>query len=336
MFDDKMKTVSESVDASSNNTDDVSLDQLVLNKPEKRPLNEESEGNLDNNIEERKKSKINDDDDIENNGQLTTSKRQIKKLQKHQKWLEQKEKRKEFNKEKKQEKKKWKAQMREAGIEIQKIKTTKMAESTCKQRIVLDMSYDDMMSDKDLCKCSSQILRCYSVNRRMENPMQLYICSYEGKIKETMAKHNGSEFWDIKYMEDSYDKVFKKEEIVYLTSESSNVLENIDENKVYIIGGLVDHNAFKGASLEAAENLGLAHARLPIDENIMMKTRKILTIIHVYEIISKVVSGVSWKESFMDTLPKRKMFSTWDNVDNLDHENCSLSDKQDEENKNST
>lgn len=27
--------------------------------------------------------------------------------------------------------------------------------------------------------------------------MQLYFCSYEGKIKETMAKHNGSEFWDV-------------------------------------------------------------------------------------------------------------------------------------------
>jgi len=31
----------------------------------------------------------------------------------------------------------------------------------------------------------------------MDNPMQLYFCSYEGKIKEIMAKHNGSEFWDV-------------------------------------------------------------------------------------------------------------------------------------------
>lgn len=31
----------------------------------------------------------------------------------------------------------------------------------------------------------------------MTNPLQLYFCSYEGKIKETMAKHNGSEYWDV-------------------------------------------------------------------------------------------------------------------------------------------
>lgn len=54
----------------------------------------------------------------------------------------------EVNREKKEERKKWKAQMREAGVEIPKVKTMKMAQSTCKQRIVLDMSYDDMMSNK--------------------------------------------------------------------------------------------------------------------------------------------------------------------------------------------
>lgn len=50
---------------------------------------------------------------------------------------------------------------------------------------------------QDLSKCSNQILRCYGVNRRMNNPMQLYFCSYEGKIKEIMNKHNGSESWDV-------------------------------------------------------------------------------------------------------------------------------------------
>lgn len=46
-------------------------------------------------------------------------------------------------------------------------------------------------------------------------------------------------------MTDSFDKIFKKEEIVYLTSDSSNVLNDLDDRKVYVIGGLVDHNSCK-------------------------------------------------------------------------------------------
>lgn len=66
--------------------------------------------------------------------------------------------------------------------------------------------------------------------------------------------------------EKSYLDLFPKERLVYLSSESENVLESLNQDDVYIIGGLVDHNRLKGITHKTALEQGLRHARLPIDE----------------------------------------------------------------------
>ena len=49
----------------------------------------------------------------------------------------------------------------------------------------------------------------------------------------------------INIRKESYAEVFGKDRVVYLTSESPNVLETLERCKVYVIGGLVDHNHHK-------------------------------------------------------------------------------------------
>lgn len=50
---------------------------------------------------------------------------------------------------------------------------------------------------------------------------------------------------DITISTEHYSEVVPKEELVYLTSDSPNVLEELDPKKAYVIGGLVDHNHHK-------------------------------------------------------------------------------------------
>lgn len=75
--------------------------------------------------------------------------------------------------------------------------------------------------------------------------MQLYITSFNGKSKEEMSKHDGYENWDCYFHSEGYVDVFPKEKLVYLSSESDNIIKELEQDKIYIIGGLVDHNAHK-------------------------------------------------------------------------------------------
>jgi tRNA (guanine9-N1)-methyltransferase len=94
---------------------------------------------------------------------------------------------------------------------------------------------------------------------------------------------------------------------VYLTSDSPNEIQTLDPQKVYIIGGLVDHNRLKGITFQKAQTEGIATARLPIDHFFVMKTRKVLTVNQVLEILLAYASGShNWEEALLNVIPKRK------------------------------
>ena len=82
------------------------------------------------------------------------------------------------------------------------------------------------------------------------------------------------------FEERHYRELYPPADIVYLTAESDTVLMELDAQKVYIIGGLVDHNAHKGYCHAQATAAGLATARLPIVEFMTAKemTRRVITV----------------------------------------------------------
>ena len=234
------------------------------------------------------------------------SKKKIKKLIRKEAWKATREERKQKEKEKLKLRKKVAA---EAGIELpsrKRLKLCTMATSRCKQKIAVDLSFDNLMSDKDLNKCIKQIHRCYSNNRRAENPAQFYLTSFKGQCLEVMEKNVGFRNWDVYFEENNYLDIFPHSSVVYLTSDSDNVIETLDENKIYVIGGLVDHNGHKGLCHELAVKNGISHGRLPIGEYMNMKTSKVLTIDHVFQILLEVAQGKTWKDAFLTIIPARK------------------------------
>ncbi|XP_008558822.1 tRNA methyltransferase 10 homolog A [Microplitis demolitor] len=235
------------------------------------------------------------------------SKSQLKKIKKREKWLAQKPEKRRKERLKTKEKRAFaRANNIDLGPSRRELKKSTMENSTCRLTITIDMSFDDLMIDKDIAKLVKQILRCYTLNRRALAPVQFSLTSFNNKSKEQMEKHNGYQHWDVKFYEESYSKVYSDKKIIYLTSESENIIENLDEDCVYVIGGLVDHNCHKGLCHKLAVEAGIQHARLPLDKFLKMKARKVLTIDHVFEILLRMTEGKTWQGTFLQVLPMRK------------------------------
>ena len=76
-------------------------------------------------------------------------------------------------------------------------------------------------------------------------PLKVQLTSVEGEMKRLLSKLGGFDDWKLFQAEKPFYELFPKPDIVYLSPESPNVLREIDHSKVYIIGGLVDHNRLK-------------------------------------------------------------------------------------------
>ncbi|KAI0475447.1 tRNA-methyltransferase-domain-containing protein [Xylariaceae sp. FL0804] len=50
--------------------------------------------------------------------------------------------------------------------------------------VIVDCQFEDKMHEKELVSLANQVTRCYSENRNAQHPVQLYVSSYGGAMKE--------------------------------------------------------------------------------------------------------------------------------------------------------
>lgn len=236
------------------------------------------------------------------------SKRQRKKLLKQKQWEEQKDLRRQKRKEKRQKRKLERQSKLDSNSEGSGRKRMRREVVPSTLRLIVDCSFDDLMVLKDVKKLHKQIQRCYAENRKAFHPVQFYLTSHGGQLKSNMNENDkGWVNWkDIQIRTEHYSELIKKEDLVYLTSDSPDVLSDLDEKKAYVIGGLVDHNHHKGITYKKAVEQGIGHAQLPLGNFVKMNSRKVLAVNHVFEIILAYLEKRDWKEAFFSVLPQRK------------------------------
>lgn len=177
-------------------------------------------------------------------------------------------------------------------------------------KVCIDCSFGEKMSPKEIGSLSNQIRYSYAMNKRSKNPCYLSIANLAGQTYDNLTKVAG--FPDLWRNFNCSEKTIlemhtDKSKLVYLTADSDNMIENLDDNKTYIIGGIVDRNRLKGVTIAKAKELGIQTAKLPISQHLKLFATKVLTCNHVFEILLKYREhNKDWKTAMLDVLPKRK------------------------------
>merc|ERR1712146_447220 len=120
---------------------------------------------------------------------------------------------------------------------------------------------------KSLGKQLSYIIYCMKHATSMESTPILHLASYTGEVKDILEPINVHN-WKVLVHEKSVFDVFPAQNLVYLSPDSPNVLETVENDIIYVIGGIVDRTVSKGTSLNRAKEYGIRTAKLPLKEHI--------------------------------------------------------------------
>jgi tRNA (guanine9-N1)-methyltransferase len=204
--------------------------------------------------------------------------------------------------------------------------------------IIIDCDWESKHSEQTLKSLTQQIMFCYGINRRHDNPASLYLTGVGPLVTANLSKSNfqhwigttieSKDYIDLPYFSvtsqtapahgeaapdaaevtgnDNGTCPTKVKTLVYLTSDAEETIETLDPNCAYIIGGIVDRNKFKGATYNKAVAQGVRTAKLPIKENFDLGATHILTVNHVYGILLNFAKYQDWRQAIKEVLPSRK------------------------------
>ncbi|KAJ7896975.1 guanine-1-methyltransferase-domain-containing protein, partial [Mycena leptocephala] len=190
--------------------------------------------------------------------------------------------------------KKKKAEKRAAGEDLKQ----KPMKPPFGGRVVVDLGFDEKLTDKEINSLCNQLAETYGANRKAGKPFSLLFTSLTGKTLARLSQVHPYKQWkNTEWWAEDYERLWRdnpaaKHSLVYLTADSDEELTELNPDETYVIGGISDQNE----CLNKAQASGIRTARFPIPSE--HPTRKGLTVKAVFDILLHFVDTHIWEATF--------------------------------------
>ncbi|VDM57730.1 unnamed protein product [Angiostrongylus costaricensis] len=167
--------------------------------------------------------------------------------------------------------------------------------------LVVDCRFLPLLSPRGAELTALQLKYLISENRDDRTPWQLYFTNFDESLHR------------IKGLKKSFSSLFPRERILYLSPDAEEELTDVDEDHVYVLGGIVDRvverNIPRQASLTTALSEQVTCKKLPLDRYVKWKSgTKFLTLTAVSSILRTVhSSGGNWENALRSHIPVRNI-----------------------------
>ena len=188
--------------------------------------------------------------------------------------------------------------------------------------ICFDLNYNSYMDWKEQKSLVSQLSLCYSINKHNKKKINFYFTNMTKDLMDKLNK-NGAENWKVHYHDSpfySIEELIKlNKQFVYLTPDAEEDLEDVTDDKIYIIGGIVDRTVIKNLSFNRISNLkhdnnynkiNIISRKLPLLKyikdlkNIVLNINTVVEILSLYNDMDE--DKKDWNTVIETALPKRK------------------------------
>lgn len=114
-----------------------------------------------------------------------------------------------------------------------------------------------------------QVRAIYARNRTVASPIALVVCQPDERVHRKLQQMS-CESWAgfaIELTKTPLDVAGgDASRVIYLSPDSTDVLDDVPDDAVVVIGGIVDRTVIPGLSATRAAETGVRHFRLPVQE----------------------------------------------------------------------